>query len=104
MVGRSAPIRTCVSCREHIEKRELLRIVRGADGKAHVDPTGKAPGRGAYLCGAKECLAQAIKGKKLGRALRCDIQAELIRELEDRTLPVGVVAKGTDSRDKSHEC
>ena len=74
----------CVSCRETSAKRGLLRIVRGADGQVRIDPTGKAPGRGAYLCGAKECLKEALKGKKLGKALRCQIPAELIRELQDR--------------------
>ena len=86
---RRTPIRMCVSCRETSEKRDLLRIVRGASGEARVDLTGKAPGRGAYLCGAKECLKQAIKGKRLAKALRCEIPAELIRELEDRLLPTG---------------
>lgn len=83
MADRKAPIRMCVSCRETSEKRSLLRIVRGPDGQARLDPTGKAPGRGAYLCGAKECLKQAIKAKRLGRALRCEVPAELIKELED---------------------
>lgn len=102
--SRGAPIRMCVSCRETSEKRGLLRMVRSASGEAHIDPTGKAPGRGAYLCGAKECLKQALKGKKLGRALRCEISADLIRELEDRMLPTGADAERPGSGDKSYEC
>ncbi len=50
---RKTPIRTCVSCRSSSEKKQLIRMVRTADGDVRVDPTGKMPGRGAYLCGAK---------------------------------------------------
>lgn len=53
-----------------------------ADGTVCVDPTGKMPGRGAYLCGEKDCLSLAIKHRKLGRALRCEIPESLTRELE----------------------
>jgi len=64
------------------DKGKLIRIVRSSDGEVRVDSTGKAPGRGAYLCGKKDCLKQAIKHKKLGRALRCEIPASVAEELE----------------------
>lgn len=79
---RKTPVRTCVSCRVSSEKKKLLRIVRGTDGQVRVDPTGKMPGRGAYLCGSRKCLALAIKANKLGRALRCDVPESLAIELE----------------------
>lgn len=79
---RKTPIRTCVSCRETSEKRALIRVVRTASGDVVVDPSGKMPGRGAYVCAAKECVAQAIKHKKLGRALRCDVPERIAGELE----------------------
>ncbi len=78
---KKVPIRSCVSCRVHSEKKSLIRIVRSPDGQVRMDPTGKAPGRGAYLCGAKECIAQAIKKNKLGRALRCEVPESLKTEL-----------------------
>jgi hypothetical protein len=34
------------------------------------DPTGKAPGRGAYLCGEAACLEAAGKRGRLQRALK----------------------------------
>jgi len=71
-----------VACRRTSEKRTLLRIVRTADGVVCVDKTGKMAGRGAYLCEEKDCLGLAIKHRKLGRALRCEIPESLIRELE----------------------
>jgi predicted RNA-binding protein YlxR (DUF448 family) len=39
------------------------------EGTVGVDPTGSAPGRGAYLCGAG-CLKAAAKRKAFGRAFR----------------------------------
>lgn len=101
VAGRKTPIRTCVSCRQSSEKRALIRIVRGVDGRVGIDPSGKAPGRGAYLCGAKECTKQAIKGKKLGRALRCDIPVEFIRELEERMLLTDAGAERRGSGDEA---
>ena len=80
---RKVPIRTCVSCRTSSEKKSLVRVVRTADGDVRFDPTGKASGRGAYLCGAKECVALAIKANKLGRALRCEIPERFKTELEN---------------------
>ncbi|MCL5104394.1 MAG: YlxR family protein [Armatimonadetes bacterium] len=78
---RKVPIRTCVSCRDSSAKNELIRIVRSVDGVVRIDPSGKLPGRGAYLCGAKKCLAQALKANKLNRALRCEIPESLKVEL-----------------------
>jgi predicted RNA-binding protein YlxR (DUF448 family) len=76
------PIRTCVGCRTAGQKTTLTRVVRKPGGDVVVDRTGKLPGRGAYLCGAKECLASAIKHNKLGRALRCEIPGPVVTELE----------------------
>ncbi|MCE5199932.1 MAG: YlxR family protein [Armatimonadota bacterium] len=76
-------IRTCVSCRDSSAKKELIRIVRTADGDVRIDPTGKMPGRGAYLCGARECLVRAFKGNKLSRALRCEVPESIKLELEN---------------------
>ena len=83
MGQRKIPIRTCVGCRGTSQKRDLTRIVRTTVGDVHIDPTGKVPGRGAYLCPAKECFALAIKHNKLGRALRCRIPERVVTELEN---------------------
>ncbi len=79
---RKTSIRTCVACRTASDKNTLTRIVRTSDGEVRVDSTGRLPGRGAYRCGAKECLASAIKHNKLGRALRCEIPGPAIADLE----------------------
>ena len=64
------PIRTCVACRETDEKRDLMRIVRQADGSVLYDPKGKISGRGAYVCARSECVALAQKRKQLERSLK----------------------------------
>ncbi len=61
------PQRTCVACRQTKPKRELIRIVRTPDGIIHVDETGKANGRGVYLCRNRTCWDKAV-----GSARRAD--------------------------------
>lgn len=68
------PYRTCVGCREVEPKRSLIRIVRGPNG-VEVDPSGKKPGRGAYLHDQKSCWESALKGS-LAKALRVQLTAE----------------------------
>ena len=49
---RKIPMRQCLGCRTMFPKRELIRVVRAPDeGGISLDFKGKAPGRGAYLCG-----------------------------------------------------
>ncbi|QZY28087.1 YlxR family protein [Nocardioides coralli] len=68
------PVRTCIGCRERAAKRELLRVVRGADrdGRpaAVPDPSGTAPGRGAHLHPTPECYELAVRRRAFARALR----------------------------------
>ncbi|MDR2665263.1 MAG: YlxR family protein, partial [Oscillospiraceae bacterium] len=47
---KKAPVRLCLGCREMKPKRELIRVVRSPEGVVSLDPKGKSPGRGAYLC------------------------------------------------------
>jgi len=87
-VRRKAPLRSCIACRRQAPKKELVRVVRGMDGKASVDLTGKANGRGAYLCADTECVGKARKGGRLGQALGVEIgegvYAELMKAIEGR--------------------
>ena len=53
------PERLCVGCREKHPKGALVRIVRSAAGEVSIDPTGRSPGRGAYICPRQECLQAA---------------------------------------------
>ena len=74
------PQRTCVGCREVLSKRELIRIVRSADG-VKIDPTGKEAGRGAYIHVKSSCWETALQGS-LARALKVDLSTQEREELE----------------------
>ena len=82
MKPRKIPMRMCVGCREMKPKKELLRVVKPQDGDAHIDRTGKAQGRGAYVCGQIECLRKARKSRALERALEAQIDAVVFDQLE----------------------
>jgi uncharacterized protein len=71
----SAPVRTCIGCRERAEKWQLLRIV-ASEGAVAVDDRQMLPGRGAYLHPRPGCLEQALKRRSLGRALRSEIDGQ----------------------------
>lgn len=68
--------RTCVVCRRKMDKRQLTRIVRTADGRTVVDETGKRAGRGAYLCDRTSCWEEALRGTVLQKALKADVSRE----------------------------
>ncbi len=80
MKTRAIPMRKCIGCMESRPKGELLRIVC-AEGRVSADPTGRAAGRGAYLCKNTECLEKAIKRRAFGRAFKCEVKAEDLERL-----------------------
>lgn len=82
MAERKQPLRTCVACRTTRPKRELVRIVRAPDGSVTIDPSGRASGRGAYLCADGTCWPQAIKKSAIERALSTPLPAALRAQLE----------------------
>jgi predicted RNA-binding protein YlxR (DUF448 family) len=86
--ARKRPMRSCIACRTVRDKRELIRIVHTPDDAIRLDPTGKANGRGAYVCPDAACLRQAIKRKSLPRALKMELSQECIAELEREILAV----------------
>lgn len=67
--------RSCIACGEQADKVELLRIVRSPEGEVAFDASGRAPGRGAYVCSEK-CFAAACKKKKLDRALKATVSSD----------------------------
>ncbi len=78
------PQRTCIACRQVGGKSGLVRVVRTPSGEVRLDDTGKLPGRGAYLCRREACFEQAVKQKKLGRALGVAIGEDIVSELRQR--------------------
>ncbi len=78
------PQRTCIACRQVGGKWGLLRVVRTPQGQVRLDETGKLAGRGAYVCQREACVEQAVKQKKLGRALGVAIGDDIVLELRQR--------------------
>lgn len=74
-------MRTCIGCREQKPKKDLIRVVKDKENKIFIDKTGKANGRGAYLCNDKNCLEKAIKSKALNRAFTTEISEEVYENL-----------------------
>jgi predicted RNA-binding protein YlxR (DUF448 family) len=75
------PQRTCVGCREVLEKRSLIRIVRTEEG-IKIDPSGKLNGRGAYLHEQRSCWETGMKGS-LAHALKMELSGadkELLKD------------------------
>ena len=83
MQAKKVPMRMCTGCGEHFPKKEVVRVVRSAEGNISVDLTGKKSGRGAYICQKVECLKKARKTKRLERAFECQIPDEVYERLEE---------------------
>ena len=80
---KKIPMRMCVGCRVMHEKRELIRIVKSAEGMVSIDMRGKAPGRGAYICKKNDCLERAMKSRALERALEHRIEPDVYERLRE---------------------
>ena len=77
---KRVPLRTCVGCHTIQPKRQLVRLVRTAQGSVEIDPTGKAQGRGAYLHNRRECWEKALASSALDHALKATLtEAERVR-------------------------
>lgn len=83
-MAKRIPVRMCIGCGEHKEKKELIRVVRDKEGNLSIDSTGKKPGRGAYLCPNPQCLAKALKSKRLQREFGVPVSDELAQQLMEQ--------------------
>ena len=72
---KKIPTRTCIACRASKPKKELIRVVKFNE-EVKLDLTGKANGRGAYVCNDIECIKKLKKGKMLNRAFSCQVSDE----------------------------
>ena len=79
--SRAGPTRTCVACRTARPKRELVRVVRTPSGEVRLDDTGRANGRGAYLCRQDGCWTTAATKPILERALSVRLDDEIRQRL-----------------------
>ncbi len=82
MKEKKLPLRMCTGCGEHKPKRELIRVVKSPEGEISLDPVGRKPGRGAYICPKLDCLQKARKSKRLERAFSCLIPDDVYDAME----------------------
>ena len=73
-------MRRCIACRESRPRSELIRFV--LDGQDPVvDISGRAEGRGFYLCRSEECVRTAIKRKAFNRVCKRNVDEKEISRL-----------------------
>lgn len=80
---RHIPDRSCIACGQKAPKRELVRIVRVPDGPVIPDPTGRANGRGAYLCNRVGCWERGLTKRALERSFRTKVSDSDLDTLQD---------------------
>ena len=87
--NRKVPMRQCTGCGEMKNKKEMLRVLKTAEGEVVLDATGRRNGRGAYLCFSKECMQKARKNRGLERSLKMGIPSEVYDNLEKELSELG---------------
>lgn len=80
------PIRTCIGCRGKFTKKNLLRFVRDAAGNLQTDPTGKLPGRGAYVCQSQVCINVTFRSQKINTHLQSNLSRQVIDSFKQELL------------------
>lgn len=73
----------CVSCRELKDKKSMLRIVKSPSGKVFIDYTGKASGRGAYICDNADCIKKLKKQRLLNKVFSLNVEEETYSAIEE---------------------
>jgi len=85
-----APQRSCLGCRTSKDKDLLIRFVLTPDMEILPDPENRLPGRGAYTCYDKRCLAVAVEQRQFKRSFKHDVSvmpsAELIEHVRRQLL------------------
>ena len=82
MSVKKIPLRQCIGCGEMKSKKEMIRVIKTAEGEVLLDATGRKNGRGAYLCPSMECFKKAVKGRGLERSFKMAIPREVYETLE----------------------
>ncbi|MGB5823756.1 MAG: YlxR family protein [Proteocatella sp.] len=83
---KKIPQRKCIVCSDRSDKKKLIRIVKNKEGQIFVDSTGKANGRGAYICQSIECMEKAIKNHALEKSFRVEIPKEVYDRLKEELI------------------
>lgn len=65
--------RSCLACRETMDKAKLLRFVLAPDRTLVPDLQQKLPGRGAYTCLKAACVTKAVLKKQFSRGFKGEV-------------------------------
>ena len=82
-MAKKIPLRQCVGCGEMKSKKDMMRVLRTAEGEICLDVTSKKNGRGAYVCKNGDCLKAARKNKGLERSFKMSIPEQVYDRLEE---------------------
>ena len=82
MKEKKIPMRMCIACHEMKPKKEMRRIVRPKEGDVFIDYSGKAAGRGAYICNNVDCIRKLRKARLLNKAFSAEIPQEVYEKIE----------------------
>ena len=83
MKKNKIPMRRCIGCMESKPKQEMIRIAC-YEGALTLDTTGRAKGRGVYLCRNSECMEKAKRKKAIQRNFGTAVsQSEIERIWEE---------------------
>lgn len=79
---KKIPMRMCIACKTMKPKKELIRVVKSGE-EIFLDKTGKANGRGAYVCNDGECIKKLKKQKLINRAFGLAVEQEVYDKIEE---------------------
>lgn len=82
------PVRECISCGQRFLKHQLVRVVKNEQGIT-LDLTGKANGRGAYLCKKADCREKLVKQRRLDRAFRQRVSQDVYEAVANQLALLG---------------
>ncbi|MED5263527.1 MAG: YlxR family protein [Cyanobacteriota bacterium] len=74
-------LRRCVTCRQLLDRQQLWRVIRDHQEGVVLD---EGMGRSAYLCTNEACLEEALRRKRLQKALRCQVPNSVVEVLQKR--------------------
>ena len=80
---KKKPQRTCIGCNVQKDKNDFVRIVKSKEGNITIDKTGKASGRGPYICHNVDCFNKAKKSKKIEKVFETQLTEDIYNELEE---------------------
>ncbi len=80
-MNQKTVLRRCVACRKLIDRQKLWKVTRDFQDGVVLD---QGMGRSAYLCPNQACLEEALRRKRLQKALRCQVQLSVLEVLQNR--------------------